>query len=136
MKSATIALIASLAAISVPATQARSAAPRATANATAGTAATVGGGNVQAGRALALQACTGCHVVAPDQPFAPVFTGPPPPPDFRAIANRPDVTAKSLHRTLAGLPAVPPPGTMANPDLSDAELANVVAYIMSLREDH
>lgn len=91
-------------------------------------------GNVQAGHTLALEACTGCHVVAPDQPFAPVFTGPPPPPDFRAIANRPDTTATSLHRYLASLPAVPAHGKMANAVLNDTEIANVAAYIMSLKD--
>jgi hypothetical protein len=57
-------------------------------------------GNVQAGRAFALLACTGCHVVAPDQPFKPVYQGPPNPPDFKDIANQPGTTADSLRHYL------------------------------------
>lgn len=88
------------------------------------------GGNAAAGRALALRACTGCHVVAPDQQFAPLLRDAP---DFRAIANRPGTTAAQLQRSLTGLPQVPPHGQMANPLLSNAERADVAAYIMSLR---
>lgn len=131
MKYVAIALLASLAAMYVPAADARSATSGA-----AAIAAPAISGNVEAGRTVALEACTGCHVVAPNQPFAPVFTGPPPPPDFRAIANHADATARSLRRHLALLPAVPPPGKMANPDLTDEDLTNVVAYIMSLKEGH
>jgi mono/diheme cytochrome c family protein len=88
-------------------------------------------GNADAGRDLALEACTGCHVVSDKQPFAPLLTGVP---DFRQIANRPNVTAASLRRTIAALPQVPRRGQMANPLLTDAELADVAAYIMTLRE--
>jgi mono/diheme cytochrome c family protein len=88
-------------------------------------------GDAPAGREFALEACTGCHVVSADQPFAPLLNGPP---DFRAIANRPNVTAASLRHTIASLPQVPPRGRMANPLLNDNDLANVVVYIMTLRE--
>jgi mono/diheme cytochrome c family protein len=89
-------------------------------------------GDVDAGRDLALQACTGCHVVSVDQPFSPLLNGAP---DFREIANRPNVTAASLRRTIAALPLVPRKGRMANPHLTDDKLADVAAYIMTLRED-
>jgi cytochrome c2 len=49
-------------------------------------------GDADAGRDLAEQACTGCHVVSPDQPFPPLLKGAP---DFREIANR----AKGAWRT-------------------------------------
>jgi mono/diheme cytochrome c family protein len=88
-------------------------------------------GDADAGRDLALQACTGCHVVSNDQPFAPLLKGSP---DFREIANRPNVTAASLRRTIAALPQVPRKGRMANPQLTDDQLADVTAYIMTLRE--
>jgi|SRR6266436_1753579 len=88
-------------------------------------------GDADAGRDLAEQACTGCHVVSADQPFAPLLKGLP---DFREIANRPNVTAASLRRTIAALPLVPRKGRMANPHLTDDELADVAAYIMTLRE--
>jgi mono/diheme cytochrome c family protein len=90
--------------------------------------------HVTAGRALALTACTGCHVVLPDQPFRPVFTGPPPPPDFRTIANAPSTSAASLRKVLSSLHTVPPPQQMANPQLTNEQLENVVAFIMTLRE--
>jgi len=91
---------------------------------------------VAEGRALALLACTGCHVVTPDQPFRPIFAGSPQPPDFRTIANKPNTSAESLRKYLTNLPAVPPlgpPQVMANPNLTSDELENVVAFIMSLR---
>jgi mono/diheme cytochrome c family protein len=88
-------------------------------------------GNADAGRDLALEACTGCHVVSDNQPFAPLLKGAP---DFRDVANRPNVTAASLRRKISALPPVPRRGEMANPLLTDAELADVTAYIMTLRE--
>lgn len=88
-------------------------------------------GDAEAGRELAISACTGCHVASADQPFAPLLTGPP---DFLTIANRPGVTAASLRRRIATLAHVPLRGQMANPLLNSEELTNVVAYIMTLRE--
>ncbi len=90
-------------------------------------------GNVEAGRQLALLACTGCHVVAPDQRFEPRYVGPPYPPSFNEIANRPDVTAASIQKHLENLPAVPQTPTMPKPVLSSAELRDVAAFIISLR---
>jgi len=87
-----------------------------------------------AGHILALQACTGCHIVAPDQPFKPVFTGPPQPPDFKGIANGPGVTAATLQRHLSSLPAVPRRPSMANPELTPKQLRDVTAFILSLRD--
>jgi len=87
-----------------------------------------------AGRTLALLACTGCHVVATDQPFKPVYVGEPHPPDFKEIANRPNTTAASLQRYLETLPAVPENSHMPNLLLSSQEIRNVVAYIVSLRD--
>jgi mono/diheme cytochrome c family protein len=87
-------------------------------------------GDADAGRDLALADCTGCHVVSVDQPFAPLLKGSP---DFLEIANRLNVTAASLRRTIAALPLVPRKGGMANPHLTDDQLADVAAYIMTLR---
>lgn len=87
-----------------------------------------------AGRALALQACTGCHVVLPDQPFKPVYHGLPRPPDFKEIANRPNITAVSLEHHIEALPQVPQQPGMANPNLSSRQLWDVVAFIMTLRD--
>jgi mono/diheme cytochrome c family protein len=91
-------------------------------------------GDVAAGRDMALLACTGCHVVTPDQPFRPLYPGPPFPPDFKDIANRPSVTAADLQHHLDTLPAVPENSHMPNLLLSSDELRDVVAFIISLRD--
>lgn len=91
-------------------------------------------GDAAAGRALALWACTGCHIVASDQRFKPIYTGSPHPPDFSAIANEPGLTPASLQHHLETLPAVPKDSRMANPALSSEDLRNVVAFLISLRD--
>lgn len=91
-------------------------------------------GNVEAGRTLALWACTGCHIVAPDQRFKPIYTGTPHPPDFKAIANKPAITAAWLQHHLESLPVVPKDSLMANPDLTSDEIRDVVAFIISIRD--
>jgi mono/diheme cytochrome c family protein len=88
-------------------------------------------GNAQAGHEVALISCTGCHVVASDQPFKPVY--PAKLPDFNTIANKPNTTAASLQHFLETLPEVPKRGQMGDPLLSRQDLRNVVAYILSLR---
>lgn len=90
-------------------------------------------GDAQAGRALALQACTGCHAIAPDQPFKPIYRGPLRPPDFKEIADLPDITAAALHHHLATLPTIPQNSHMANPALTSEQISDVVAFIISLR---
>lgn len=90
--------------------------------------------NAETGRALALFACTGCHLVAPDQPFKPIYSGTPHPPDFKEIANRPDMTAASLQQRLEALPAVANNSHMPNQVLSSQELRDVVAFIVSLSD--
>jgi mono/diheme cytochrome c family protein len=112
----TVGLLVSLAALGAGNATAQSAADRA---------------NAAAGREFALGVCTGCHVVAVDQPFAPLIGGAP---SFKEIANRPNVSAASLRRTISTLPQVPSHGRMANPLINEHELADTVAYIMTLRE--
>jgi mono/diheme cytochrome c family protein len=90
-------------------------------------------GKAEAGRSFALLACTGCHIVAPDQPFKPVYTGSPHPPDFNEIANRSSLTAARLRHHLETLPTVPQSG-MPNMMLSDQQLQDVVAFIFGLRD--
>lgn len=90
-------------------------------------------GNVPEGRALALQACTSCHVVAADQPYMPILKRTPRPPDFKDIANKPNVSAAWLRDYLASLPAIPKESKMANPDLTEEEMRDVSAFIMTLR---
>jgi mono/diheme cytochrome c family protein len=92
-------------------------------------------GSAAAGRDLALQACTGCHIVASDQPYPPIYKGKGRPPEFKEIANRPNVSAAWLHNYLGSLPVIPKAGQMANPDLSEQELRAVSAFIMTLRDN-
>jgi cytochrome c1 len=91
-------------------------------------------GDATVGRDMALLTCTGCHVVTPNQPFKPINVGPPRPPDFREIANRPNITAASLQRHLETIPTVPEDAHMPNLALSSQELRDVVAFIVSLRD--
>ena len=91
-------------------------------------------GDAKEGRALALQACTGCHIVASDQPFKPVHMGDLPAPDFKDIANKSGVTADSLIHYLDMLPTIPKDSRMANADLTAEQTRDVVVYILSLRD--
>lgn len=84
------------------------------------------------GRSTADTVCWACHVVGADQEFSPILRDPAP--DFRTIAQRPDITMQSLtaflhstHRTEGK------PYTMPNPRLSDDMIDDVVTYILSLR---
>ena len=85
------------------------------------------------GEALAKSACAYCHVVAPDQGFAPISR--PQGPDFAVIAANAKNTAGRLRMFLmtthqnvgkssAGMP---------NPLLTNDQIADIVSYILSLR---
>jgi len=91
-------------------------------------------GRAAAGRELALRVCTGCHIVSPDQPFAPVIARIPPPPDFHTIANMPNTTPAWLRRFFSTLRPVPAPRHMADPYLSRDEQEDIIAFIMTLKE--
>jgi mono/diheme cytochrome c family protein len=91
-------------------------------------------GDAKEGRTFALEACTGCHIVAPEQPFKPIYTGDSHPPDFKEIANKAGVTGESLNHYLDTLPAIPKDSQMANADLTPEQTHDVVAYILSLRD--
>jgi cytochrome c2 len=91
-------------------------------------------GDAKEGRTFAIEACTGCHIVAPDQPFKPIHAGDVHTPDFRDIANKPGVTADSLTHYLDTLPTIPKDSRMANADLTAEQTRDVVAYILSLRD--
>jgi hypothetical protein len=92
-------------------------------------------GDAQEGHTFALQACTGCHVVASDQPFKPIYAGDIRPPDFKDIASKPGVTADSLIHYLDTLPTIPKDSHMANADLTPEQTRDVVAYILFLRRE-
>ena len=85
------------------------------------------------GRSVAQRVCTACHVVSPDQEFAPILRKPAP--RFDAIANKPATSAESLrafltttHRTIAN------PDGMPNPQLTDQQVEEVIRFILSLRD--
>ena len=83
-----------------------------------------GEGNARAGRELAVNECSECHVVVPRR-LTPRRLDPPP--DFVEIANSRGMTAKALSVFLHT-----PHPTMPNLVLSDQESANVIAYFLSL----
>jgi mono/diheme cytochrome c family protein len=85
-------------------------------------------GNARAGREFAGHNCDDCHVIARDQDLRPLVTGYAP--SLFAIANRPDTTPETLRAFLKGQHAY---SNMPYPDLTPTDLANVVAYIMTLR---
>jgi len=87
--------------------------------------------DIAAGHDFALRVCAACHVVAPDQSFAPIFD--PPAPSFVPLAGRPDINDAFLRKFLSS-----PHGNrgamgrMPNPQLLDYQ----IAYFMSLKEAH
>lgn len=84
--------------------------------------------NIAAGHAFAREACNACHVVEFEQrAFRRFVIGP----AFRDIANTPGMTATALQVFLTSShPRMP------NLILTPEEKANVVAYILSLRDQH
>jgi mono/diheme cytochrome c family protein len=89
---------------------------------------------IRAGHNIAVTACIACHVVSRDQDLKPVLG--PGIPSFDAIANRPETTVESLSAAMKskrwhdpGMAATLLPMSR----ISDAERAQVAAYILSLR---
>ena len=82
-------------------------------------------GEIAAGHSFARAACSACHVVdAEERPPRRIFIGP----AFRNIANTPGITATALHVFLTtSHPKVP------NPIVTTEQMADVIAYILSLR---
>lgn len=82
-------------------------------------------GDARHGREFALQACSVCHVVAPEQ-LAPSRIARQP--SFRAIANAEGMNAMKLQAILST-----PHAVMPNLILTPEEASDVITYIMSLR---
>jgi mono/diheme cytochrome c family protein len=82
-------------------------------------------GDIAAGHSFAGAACSACHVVDAEQgPPRRIFIGP----GFRNIANRPGITATALRVLLTtSHPKMP------NPIVPPEQMADVIAYILSLR---
>lgn len=80
--------------------------------------------DVSAGRNLALQWCSNCHVVAKGQAQAATDSAP----SFFAVANDPSTTEAGL-RAFLGTPHP----TMPNIALSRDETTDLIDYILSLK---
>jgi cytochrome c len=78
------------------------------------------------GHAFAQKLCRNCHVVG-DDAAASVPAGVP---SFRAIANRPDQTAERIRNVL-----INPHPPMPDVQISNEEIANILAYLDTLRTD-
>jgi mono/diheme cytochrome c family protein len=83
-------------------------------------------GSVSQGLELAEERCAGCHGIERGAEYSPQFGAP----TFEQIMLTPDMTATALSATLKT-----PHRTMPNLILSSDELANITAYIMSLKSD-
>jgi mono/diheme cytochrome c family protein len=85
-------------------------------------------GDIAAGHAFAREVCKACHVVEPEEASPrTVEIGP----AFRDIANTPGMTATALRAFLTSShPKMP------NLMLTSDEIADVSAYILSLRSHH
>lgn len=88
---------------------------------------------VAAGRKIAMDNCSNCHVVAADQDIPPILKQKTP--SFAELANAPGVSAQSLRRFIGAThwDEHTVPVTMPNPMLSSEQKSDVVAYILSLR---
>ena len=84
------------------------------------------------GRHLAVMLCTGCHVVAPGQPYAPTMN--PPAASFQSIAQRAGTTVESLRNFLTTTHhGLDNPNGMPDPMLADFQIREISAYVLSLR---
>ena len=84
--------------------------------------------DIAAGHAFAREACNACHVIEPEeQASRKLVIGP----AFRDIANTSGMTATALQAFLqTSHPKMP------NLILTPEEKADVIAYILSLRDQH
>jgi len=91
--------------------------------ATAGGAAADEAGDIQAGEALAIKACSPCHIVSER-------TGPP----FAEIAKGPHATPNALRDFLRSTHSnISHPSAMPSPELTEQQMDAIAAYIASLR---
>jgi hypothetical protein len=85
------------------------------------------------GRHLAIMLCTTCHVVAPDQPYAPTLK--PPAPSFQSIAQRAGTTVDSLRSFLTTThQGLDNQKGMPNPGLAEFQIKEISGYLLSLRK--
>jgi cytochrome c2 len=85
--------------------------------------------DIAAGHAFAREVCNACHVVEPEERVPRrIVIGP----AFRDVANTPGMTAAALQVWLTSTPHP----KMPNLILTTEERADVIAYILSLRDQH
>ncbi|MGP0089558.1 MAG: c-type cytochrome [Xanthobacteraceae bacterium] len=91
--------------------------------------------DLREGHRLAVAVCSLCHVAAPDQEINPILR--PPAPSFSSIAQRNDISADSIRKFLTTTHMDIGNATgMPNPQLLDFQIAQVTAYLLSLRKQH
>lgn len=89
--------------------------------------------DIAAGQRIALDVCAACHTLATGQPAEPILR--PPAVALSSIANRPGTTLDSLRRYIARLhPATAKPRQMPDPELTDDQVTDVAAFILTLRK--
>jgi cytochrome c553 len=90
-------------------------------------------GKVERGHKWANMICAFCHVASSDQDIPPILR--PPAPSFESIAQREAISAEWIQTFLATTHRdVGANNGMPNPMLLDSQMAEVAAYIMSLRK--
>jgi mono/diheme cytochrome c family protein len=88
---------------------------------------------VQKGHRLAVTLCAICHVAAPDQRFPPELARPAP--SFASIVQRRTFNAAWLtHFMTTTHRGLDKPSGMANPELMDYQIKEIVAYMLSMRK--
>ena len=83
-------------------------------------------GNLKAGRLYAGEVCSPCHAVTPEQASQRMLAVAP---DFQTIANTSGITATALRAFLQT-----PHPKMPNLILTPEQSADVIAFVLSLRE--
>lgn len=91
---------------------------------------------VAAGREIAMDICSACHIVGDHQEFPPLLERRLP--SFQEIADNPATTAKSLRHfiTTTHWDEKTIPMTMPNLSLLNDQADQVTQYILSLRKAH
>lgn len=87
--------------------------------------------SAQEGKRFALGKCDACHVVASDQLYRPLLSHYAP--SFYDVANRPNTTAQSLQAFLAHPHSYE---NMPYPNLTPAQVTDIINYILTLRGSH
>jgi cytochrome c1 len=91
--------------------------------------------DVRQGHDLAVKVCAFCHVAAADQEILPILN--PPAPSFESIAQRKTFDVDAVRNFVATTHRDISSGDlkgMPNPQLLDNQVKQVVAYLLSLRE--